>query len=260
MDILPCVPAGEHHRQLLLEAGVSQDLMAHAINITDKTEPDYAKISHNWPRSNPRGFALWSAHRMDVGGLATASRKAIVESRGRIYESVEDVPAYELKTPLQRVVQLLKRHRDQMFKDDPKGAPISIIITTLAARAYTGETDLAEAMTGVLDRMGNYVSPTKPRIPNPVSFTKLDEVEDFADRWDANLENNFWRWLRQAKEDFGSLGRATTPSQLSEASEAALGLRLSEEAAKDSISTNRAPAVIGTTKVAGTAPRSWGSQ
>jgi hypothetical protein len=36
-----------------------------------------------------------------------------------------------VKTPLQQAVQILKRHRDMMFADDPEHKPISVIITTL---------------------------------------------------------------------------------------------------------------------------------
>ncbi len=261
MDILPSIPAGDRHRRLLLESGVAQNLVEQAIDITDKTESNYAHISPDWPRSNPRGFALWFEERMDVGGLASSSRRAIFESRGGVYESVDDVPAYELKTPLQRVVQLLKRHRDQRFKDNPDGKPISIIITTLAARAYNGETDLAEAMAGVLGRMGDHVSSTKPRIPNPVSFDRADKREDFADRWDARLEANFRQWLRQAQEDFGLLGAEISASQLTEASKAIFGLNLREDAVKASLGLMAgAPAVVGVTKVAKTAPPSWGTR
>lgn len=51
-------------------------------------------------------------------------------------ESVRAVPKYQSnKTPLQRAVQILKRHRDIMFAGD-EDKPVSIIITTLAAKAY----------------------------------------------------------------------------------------------------------------------------
>ena len=58
---------------------------------------------------------------------------------------VEDVKRRKVKTPLQRVVQILKRHRDIKFADDNSGnKPISIIITTIAGRLYEEEDKLAE--------------------------------------------------------------------------------------------------------------------
>jgi hypothetical protein len=56
----------------------------------------------------------------------------------------EDVPTYELKTPLQRAIQLLKRHRDVMFVDNLDVAPISMILTNLAGHAYGGEAESTE--------------------------------------------------------------------------------------------------------------------
>lgn len=257
MDILPSIPAGDRYRRSLAEAGVGERLREEAINITDKTEPNYSAISPDWPRSNPRGFARWFEERMDVGGVASTKRALLFEARREVYESVEDVPTYALKTPLQRVVQLLKRHRDHLFRDDPEGKPISIILTTLAARAYRGEQDVAEAVGAVLDRMGDFVNKQKPRIPNPVD----PRGEDFADRWTKELEDNFWWWLRQAKDHFAALGNANSADILSECVEDSFGLSLRGEVAKACLSRPIvAPAVVGLTSVSSSAPRSWGER
>jgi hypothetical protein len=130
---------------------------------------------------------------------------------------IDQLPVYRRKTALQRSVQLLKRHRDVMFQDDPDLKPISIIITTLAAKAYAGETDLVSAMAGILERMDMYVSPTIPRVPNPV-----DPAEDFADRWSMpkykhlKLEENFRAWLRQVRTDFNIITRSDDAGFISE--------------------------------------------
>lgn len=255
MDVLPGLPASDSCRRILLEARVDQSLIEEAINITDKEEINYALRAHcDWPHSNPRGFALWFEQRMDAGGYATSLRQVIFESKEFAYESADEVPAYALKTPLQRVVQLLKRHRDEMFKENSDCKPISVIIATLAARAYQGEANIAEAMSGVLDRMGDHISPSKPRIPNPV-----DPNEDFTDRWDAQLEDSFWRWFRQAREDFAYLGRARNAVELSEACRAGFGVNLSHDIAKASLcSMVAAPSVVSATKVSNSAPSSWG--
>ena len=50
--------------------------------------------------------------------------------------SVEAIPDYKVRTPLQSSIMILKRHRDIMFvKDELNTCPISIIITTLAAQS-----------------------------------------------------------------------------------------------------------------------------
>jgi hypothetical protein len=56
----------------------------------------------------------------------------------RADEQIESYPEeMRLKGILRRIVQIAKRHRDLYFIDDDQGlAPLSIIITTLASRAY----------------------------------------------------------------------------------------------------------------------------
>ena len=84
-----------------------------------------------WQRSNPIRYADWFYDRMKV--IFREKRAALAES---LRLSIEEVPQWRVKTPLQRVVQLLKRHRDLYFQQDQDDKPVSIIITTLAAQAY----------------------------------------------------------------------------------------------------------------------------
>lgn len=201
MDIVPCIPE-EMTRQILfesmIEGGLSEKLASSiaqdALSITDNRHPNYRNISNDWLISNPQGYAKWFESRMKQG---------LCESKYFAKAQVDDIPLYKRKTPLQRAVQILKRHRNQMFRDNEDSKPISIILTTLAARAYQGEIDVQSALTTVLSEMGNYVNPNYPRVPNPVN-----PKEDFADRWSMprykhlNLEQNFWNWLTQAQTDF----------------------------------------------------------
>src|SRR5581483_5242004 len=82
----------------------------------------------------------------------------------------------------------------------PEARPISIIITTVAAQAYQGETDIGSALDGILTRIT--INNSKPRVPNPVN-----PVEDFADKWGTpegaglQLEKNFFVWLEKVKAD-----------------------------------------------------------
>jgi len=201
MDILPSLPDDEVFKASLVGMGVPEELAEHAIAITDKEHPRFAEIQDEWPRSNPKGYAEWFERRMR--SAAQARMEALVlEAR---YASVDDVPAFEWKTPLQRAIQLLKRHRDVMFKDDPECKPISIIITTLSAEAYESESDLYDALLAIARKIPGLVRSQLPRVPNPVN-----PAEDFADRWaeDPNLERNFWAWHAQVKADLGTLARA----------------------------------------------------
>jgi hypothetical protein len=181
--------------------------------------------------------------------------KAMLEQRA--LASIDDVPTWEWKTPLQRAIQILKRHRDVMFKDNCDVAPISMILTTLAAHAYAGEEDFYDAVEGIVDPMPNYVRRNNPRIPNPVN-----PAEDFADRWrsDARLEPNFWKWHVQAKADVAALESFLDSSDIREFSTKKLRLDLDDDlsrslASKVSASPIMRPSVAPI--AIASAPRPW---
>ena len=195
IDILPAIPDGESFRTLLESLELLSFYQDTTIAITDKTHPNYDHVSHDWLRSNPKGYADWFKDQMKL--RYEARRKFLAES---LRASVEDIPEYRVKTPLQQAVQLLKRHRDMLFADDQDDKPISIIITTLAAHSYNNEEDLLEAMISIVDGMPKHIHEIdgRPLIPNPVN-----PLENFADRWHEypERERKFKDWLRQVKTD-----------------------------------------------------------
>lgn len=249
MDILPAIPDDKTFRRLLVRQGVSEEQVDHALAITDKTHPNYTVVSHEWPRSNPKGYALWFEERMKV--VARQRRFALVEKRA--YASVDDVPAYEWRTPLQRAIQILKRHRDVMFRDQPDLKPISIIISTLSALAYEGEADLYSALSSILDRMPSLIRTAEPRVPNPV-----DPAEDFADRWksDPRLEQSFRAWHQQACADVHRLAGVIGARNLANLATTGFGVRLPDDRCRSLAGQDDAPA-NGPTMVIGKAPRPW---
>ena len=91
------------------------------------------KELQRWKASNPQGYRGWFEQ---IAQLQPRLRfaKALVEDRA----VVAPFPGQTaLKGVLRRTVQLSKRHRDIHFENDTAGvAPISIVITTLLARAY----------------------------------------------------------------------------------------------------------------------------
>jgi len=205
MDIVPAIPETENFREALLQEmvikGTEEDLAwnvsQHVVSITDNQHQHYASITSDWPVSNQEGYAVWFESRMRQAQKFLESRAAIEK-----VAKIDNLPAHRWKTPLQRSIQILKRHRDMMFENDQDNKPISIIITTLAALAYQGEAEIESSLSSLLQRMAMFVNQKAPKIPNPVNLR-----EDFADKWSLApiLENNFWRWLEQAKEDFSRL-------------------------------------------------------
>lgn len=211
IDIVPCIPTGDSQKELIERSllnssetsSIKTEVVGLAIDITDNKSRNYSVISDDWNLSNPEGYALWFESRMKLAEDFFAIKKEHLRSK-----KIDELPTYKWKTPLQRSIQLLKRHRDHMFKNEnlSRSKPISIILTTLAARAYQGESDLKTAVLNILDRMEGLVSETKPKVSNPVR-----PEEDFTDKWDTEegkkleLEKQFYLWLAQARKDFHNL-------------------------------------------------------
>jgi len=212
MDILPAINTNGH--SIILEKAYSnlkdQNIEDLVLSITDNERlPEY-EISTDpseWLQSNPFGYAKWF---MTIADDIKGRRTKMFS----LNESVNPTPKYQKdRLPLQRAVQLLKRHRDIMFKDyndeDKKEKPISCIITTLATKSYDGEDNITDALLSIVNNMGNHIEEKYDYdlkrnvkwISNPVN-----EVENFADRWalpGSKREAFFNDWLEQLKVDFG---------------------------------------------------------
>jgi hypothetical protein len=180
MDILPCVPISFYK-----EPNVTD------IRLTHKQNGFYYD-----KYSNPYGYRKWFEGRMETI-LNQEKRKYALDNR----TTIEKVPTYRVKTPLQMAIQLLKRHRDICFQDNEDNAPISIIITTLAAHAYRGESNVYEAIKNILTHMTDYIEIRNGVfwISNPVM-----PKENFADKWQEFPERKdaFMGWIQKARRDF----------------------------------------------------------
>lgn len=174
MDVLPAIPNAEQ--------------LPDGILLTD-TE------LRLWQKSNPKEYSAWFRKAM---AAQFESRRA--ELAKALSASVEDVPEWRVKTPLQRAVQLLKRHRDILFQSDPENRPVSIIITTLAARAYSSQNNVYDALLALVRDMPRYIENRNGRwwVANPV-----EPEENFADKWNEKPERRaaFLAWLARVQQD-----------------------------------------------------------
>ena len=191
LDVLPAIP---DDFGWLLALGVPEEWAKNAIRLTDRKTWD----DSDWPRSNPKGYVSWFMSRMRVR-LEEAKRLRATELR----MEVEEIQDFDIRTPLQRLIQILKRHRDVRYNgDDDK--PISIVITTLAAQAYNNEADLAEAMLDVVPRMRSYIEKRHGVwwVPNPVN-----PEENFADKWaeQPRKAKLFFEWLDALEHEYKEL-------------------------------------------------------
>lgn len=144
-----------------------------------------------WLKSNPDGYAIWFANRCHEK----------LSKRQLLTEDIIPIAKYnQSKTPLQRIVQILKRHRDIRFGHDEK-RPISIIITTLAAKAYKGESNIFEGLVNVVEHMKDGI--TKDENGNDKVANPLNESENYAEKWikDPERKEYFYNWLEWVKAD-----------------------------------------------------------
>lgn len=151
-----------------------------------------------WQHSNPKGFTAWFRKVMEV---AIRREKQLLVEASHYRMSIEEIPDEDVKTPLQRSVQILKRHRDVYFEGDPDLRPVSVILTTLAAHAYADEDNLFDALLAIIHRMPEYLERRNGRwwVENPVN-----PLENFADKWNEYPERReaFIGWLDRVEEDF----------------------------------------------------------
>ena len=246
MDILPCVvdPMFNANMEIYRTKSFSSvKLDDIAIRITDNQEPNYNSSTYisNWSKSNPDGYAMWFAERC----------KNYTEKRECITEDIMPIGKYvKNKTVLQRIVQILKRHRDIMFKDD-EDKPISIIITTLAAKAYKGEDSLLEGLVSVISSMEKHL--TNDQYGNYEVRNPANPEENFADKWPTHpkRKENFFKWLQQLKYDVNSIIHATG-QQLRTNVGRSFGDRFSQELFNMQTEQHKNSALSGDIKVAAT--------
>ncbi|MGV9708908.1 cyclic GMP-AMP synthase DncV-like nucleotidyltransferase [Streptomyces sp. NPDC003483] len=174
LDVLPAIPDDEQQPTGIL--------------LTDKNLVA-------WQHGNPIGYAQWFGTRSELS-------RALLEKRA----SIADVPVWHIRSTLQRLVQVLKWHCMTYFADDIDNRPPSILLTTLAGRAYRGEDDLFTALRNVITAMPGFIEQRKGqwRVPNPAH-----EGENFTDKWNEYPERHeaFNKWFGELTETMDNLSR-----------------------------------------------------
>lgn len=238
MDIVPALPNAAEHKRVLAAIMHDNRWSETAISITDRRLPNYMQRTELWPRSNPKGYSNWFASRQ--AGVLERRKRAKAEALRRmgVQASVEDIPDFKVKTPLQAAIMILKRHRDNMFVRERDVRPISVILTTLSAHAYEGQETISSALFAILQRMDQFIQHDGQKyiIANPT-----DPFENFADKWQAEPEkaDAFFRWLRTARADFNAAAQASTFQEMAHALTPRMGYQLSTKAADRLTGSNR---------------------
>ncbi|ALP53643.1 hypothetical protein Tel_11145 [Candidatus Tenderia electrophaga] len=228
LDVLPCIsnPSG---------------LLDTSIAITNKKNGTY-----DWSASNPKGYGLWfdSQNQAAFEFSLSEQKRALQVRAPDIYARVDDVPDLLVRTPLQRSIQLMKRHRDIKFNNARYNgyAPISIIITTLAAQFYQDDSDIYTALSGIVNKLHAHSVLVengivdRSKVPySPIKRTPdggwyignpVNPEENFADRWHEDNHARaraFFSWVAALKEDLLNILDETRPDVLRKRLTAVLG-------------------------------------
>lgn len=164
----------------------------------------------DWKPSNPDGYAKW----FDYHATLSPPMAKAFAARAEILPFPEQS---QFKGVLKRAVQIFKHHRDLYFQDkDSKFKPISIIITTLSAKAYkfcveNGSYDSElDLLMDVLQYMDDFIYVHNINgsdfyvVPNETTAG-----ENFAEKWneDNRRATAFYNWHESATATLNSFWR-----------------------------------------------------
>jgi hypothetical protein len=224
LDVVPSSHEDAERIRHLIELGIEQEQASQAIVITEKRGTN----SYFWLPSNPGGYGDWFDginDRFLKENIAEKKAAFFRENRHLFaaMASVEDVPDYYLRTTLQRVIQILKRHRDLFYERSDKTGklkPASVIITTLAAQIARSSpsTRLDDLLTFVVSGIDNYVSLLRGVTPMSrfsgerndfilkqgrkwIIANPVNPEDNYADSWTDETASMFFRWVNAIQID-----------------------------------------------------------
>lgn len=223
LDVLPSVAESADKIEQLRLHTEHPELVDTAIAITNRD----SDTVYRWDTSNPRGYSEWFKGMNSAAFqlIAPFGRQHIFESNRLMFASVDDVPDQLIRTPLQQAIQIMKRHRDIRFAghDSEDFKPISMIITTLAARLYENEPDVFSALSNIAEKLRLYSTLVEGRvsmIEGEIIQRRLDGTwyvgnpvnnqENFADRWHEDggaRAEAFFDWAFWVSRDLVEISR-----------------------------------------------------
>lgn len=224
IDIVPAADESDAKKEQLRLMSQRQDLIDTAIAI-----PKLCDKKYEWITNNPRGFLTWfdeiNAPFKEYGEIE--QRRAIFECNSHIYASIEEIPLEVIHSSVQRVIQILKYHRNvyySRFEDGEETKPNSAIINTMVgkiAKENNPSLNIFELLEIVISEFDTY---KKQLVISQEQFSKLypsknlitrknDEwyienpanpEDNLADRWnvpDSIIPKRFFKWLDAVKSD-----------------------------------------------------------
>lgn len=199
-----------------------------AISTTTRSKKDNS--DYYWDNGNPLGFKDWfdGINANSYNEVVSLQRRVLFENN-TFYASVDDIPKQLVVTKLQRLIQVLKRHRDIRFENHKfkEDKPNSMIISILATKVFE-ESDpnisLIELLKNFSDKLSTNIDLIK-RTENDISGLLINRIdgkfridnprveENLAERWNDNDNNKkkaFFDWINWISFDVQKISNITS--------------------------------------------------
>lgn len=175
------------------------------------------KTLAQWKPTNPKGYIRKFEQYAAIKPRLYLAKAVLSFDEARADANIAPLPEQAMTKPmLKRIVQILKRHRDNMFIGTSRSelAPISVIISTLAGWAYAKcaieETHIDEYdfISAVIRKIPAFIKiETRSGIRTYIIENETTSGENFADKWnsDARLASAFFEWHEDAMSAIDSL-------------------------------------------------------
>lgn len=226
IDIVPAADESTQMKNDLLILSKRPDLITTAIAIPRQN----SEKNYDWITNNPHGFKKWfdEINAPFLRYNLQERRAAFFKEHRMIYDSIDEIPSNLDRSSMQRVIQILKYHRDNYYqnlsnkgKDDIK--PISAIINTLTAKISKDALptlDVFDLLAFVLEKLNIYALQQTMRydeflrhydglraithengkwvIENPAN-----PKDNLANKWNDNsdIPKFFFMWVRACYND-----------------------------------------------------------
>ncbi len=219
IDIVPATVENIATKTRLKTKTARPDLVDDAISIPKKVTTGY-----EWLTSNPQGFREWFQEiNSPFLEYASAEFRAVLFESTDFYGSIEEIPHEMNRSSIQRVIQLLKYHRDIYYLKACELKPISALITYIVAEVASSLLPSIDPFTLLEDVLEQLALCEQQLHMNQVLFestiTKVPLIayknhiwqvinpanpeDNFADKWNTNsaIPIKFFNWVKTAKKD-----------------------------------------------------------
>lgn len=223
IDIVPAADENEVNKMRLRSKCQNPDLIDTTIAIPKRCENDY-----KWITNNPKGYRTWF-ERINAPFHAASQmqyRQMLFEDNRSVFASVEEIPKDLDRSAMQRVIQILKYHRNVYYDKLENGdniKPISAIINTIVAHISSsapGNISVFDLLKYVLDEFDVYAKHQTLTDEEFVKYYQNRNVikringkwiienpanpeDNLADQWneDTSIPIRFFRWANVVRGD-----------------------------------------------------------